>query len=290
MTWRIGLSTGVCTEHPILGVLDAIEASGPRGIEFSTPLHHFAPWEPDQVEQVAHRLAGASLVPVSMHAPFGGRLDLSDDDEHRLQDTLNTSVVAARALARLGGTILVAHPTDIVRHGQDVQARLERAARSLGTLTQACQDLGLTLAIESPLPHLIGGHPDEFDWLLRRVGAHARVCLDTGHTHLGGHWRRFIELAGDRVVHVHAHDNRGQFDDHLPPGEGFVNWSEVATTLEQVHYHGWIMLELKCPEEPLTTYFGRAYDQADRLLNGPGHHRASETPALGLTLAPGGHS
>jgi sugar phosphate isomerase/epimerase len=294
VTWRIGLATGVCPERPILGSLDAIEAtigaSGPRGIEFSTPRHHFEPWEPEQVEQVARRLAGSSLVPVSMHAPFGGRLDLSDDDDHRLQDTLNTTMASARALARLGGTILVAHPTDIVRHGQDVQARLERAARSLKTLTQACRDLGLTLAIESPLPHLIGGHPDEFAWLLHQVGPDARVCLDTGHTHLAGHWRRFIEIAGERVVHVHAHDNRSQFDDHLPPGEGHVNWGEIKATLEQINYGGWIILELKCPEEPLTRYFARACDQADRVLNGSRHDRASDPSVLGFTLAPGGCS
>ena len=268
MSWRIGVCTGVCTERPILGILDAIDASGVRGLEFSTPTHHFAPWEPAQVDAVAARLHGSPLVPVSMHAPFGGRLDLSDGDPHRLQDTIQTVLASAQALSRLGGRVLVAHPTDIVRAGEDVLARLERAAASLRTLTQGCKRLGVTLAIESPLPHLVGGHPDEFAWLLERVGPDARVCLDTGHTSLGGHWHRFVELAGDRLVHVHAHDNHGHFDDHLPPGEGRIDWHDITRTLQQVRYTGWIILELKCPEEPLVGYFARAFEQAHRLLNG----------------------
>jgi sugar phosphate isomerase/epimerase len=271
VTWRIGVSSGVCPEHPILPSLDAIEASGVIGVEFSTPQHHFAPWEPTQVDAVAARLRGSPILPISMHAPFGGRLDLSDADPHRLQDTLHTVLTTAHALARLGGHVLVAHATDIVRNGEDVQARLDRAATSLRVLTEGCKHLGLTLAIESPLPHLVGGHPDEFAWLLHRVGPDARVCLDTGHTYLGGHWCRFVEVAGDRLVHVHAHDNRGQFDDHLPPGDGHIPWHEIRRSLQQVSYAGWIILELKCPEEPLVSYFARAFDQANRLLNDGAH-------------------
>jgi sugar phosphate isomerase/epimerase len=267
VSWRIGVATGTCLEHPILGALDAIETSGIRGVEFGTPPHHFAPWEPAQVDAVVARLHGSPFVPVSMHAPFGGRLDLSDGDPYRLEDTLRTALTAAQALARLGGRILVAHPTDIVRSGADVQAHLHRAASSLRVLTQGCQTLGLTLAIESPLPHLIGGHPDEFAWLLAHVGADARVCLDTGHLHLGGHWCRFVEIAGDRIVHIHAHDNRGQFDDHLPPGDGQIAWHEIRRSLAQIHYGGWIMLELKCPDEPLAGYYARAFAQAQHLFN-----------------------
>jgi sugar phosphate isomerase/epimerase len=288
VSWRIGIATGACTERPILAVLDAIEASGLRGLEFSTPPHHFAPWQPKEVEVVAGRLLNSPLVPVSMHAPFGGRLDLSDADEHRLQDTLQTVLTAASALARLGGSVLVAHPTDIVRYGEDVQARLHRAANSLRVLTQGCKKLGLILAIESPLPHLVGGHPDEFAWLLQHVGPDARVCLDTGHTSLGGHWRRFVDIAGHRLVHVHAHDNRGQFDDHLPPGEGLVAWHDIKSTLQQVNYDGWIILELKCPEEPLDGYFARAWHQTNRLLNDTAPDFAAGSSALTVTSVSGG--
>jgi sugar phosphate isomerase/epimerase len=267
VTWRIGMASGTCTGHPIIGALDAIEASGILGVEFGTPPHHFAPWEPGQVDAVAARMRDSLLVPVSMHAPFGGRLDLSDLDPHRLQDTVRTVQTTAEALARLGGRVLVAHATDVARSGADVQAHLDRAAASLRTLTDSCNRLDVILAIESPLPHLIGGHPDEFAWLLQQVGPDARACFDTGHLHLGGHWCRFVEIAGDRLVHVHAHDNRGQFDDHLPPGDGHVAWAEIRRSLQQINYTGWIMLELKCPEEPLVSYYTRAWDQANRLLN-----------------------
>ncbi len=145
VSWRIGVASGTCIEHPIPGALDAIQASGIVGVEFGTPQHRFAPWEPAQVDAVAARLHGSPLLPVSMHAPFGGRLDLSDADPHRLQDTLHTVLTSAHALARFGGQVLVAHPTDIVRNGADVQGHLDRAATSLRVLTQGCKNLGLTL-------------------------------------------------------------------------------------------------------------------------------------------------
>ena len=49
------------------------------------------------------------------------------------------------------------------------------------------------------------------------------VCLDTGHTTLGRHWRRFLTVAASRLTHVHANDHRGQSDDHLPPGDGRID-------------------------------------------------------------------
>lgn len=107
---------------------------------------------------------------------------------------------------------------------------------------------------------------DEFAWILEQVGDGPGVCLDTAHTTLGHHWRRFVEVAGDRLIHVHANDHRGQFDDHLPPGDGVIDWREIADTLRQVDYDGWIMLELKCPTEPLATHLSRAHSQAVRLF------------------------
>ena len=92
--------------------------------------------------------------------------------------------------------------------------------------------------------------------------------FDTGHAALGHHWDRFIELAGDRLVHVHVNDNRGQFDDHLPPGEGTIDWRHIRETLEQVGFDGWIVLELSCPAGPLSEFLRNAMERTRALFPG----------------------
>lgn len=266
MTWRIGLATGCCAERPVLEVLDAADAAGFTGIELGTPPGHFAPWEPAQVDAVFHKLRTLRCVPVSMHAPFGGQLDLAHHDDGHRESALATLLASARALKTLGGSILVVHPTDHVRAHHDPAPRLAWASEALRRLTESAAAFGVTVAIETPLPHLIGGHPDEFARILDHVGPAARVCLDTGHTFLGGFTHRFIELAADRLVHVHAHDNHGRYDDHLIPGDGAIDWPSVHASLSAVGYSGWLILELKCPDIPLTDHFRRAHAQLQHLL------------------------
>lgn len=266
MSWRLGISSGACTECPILDVLPAIVRSGAAGVEVGTPPRHFDPWQADQVASLGAALAAAPLEAVSIHAPFGGLLDLAEPNVHHRHAAIGAILTAAGAIKRLGGTLVVVHPSDLERNGHDVGARLADCARSLATLAENLRRDGLTLALESPLPHLIGGHPDEFAWLIAQVQDSMRVCLDTGHTALGRNWHRFLDVAGHRLVHVHASDNRGHRDDHLPPGDGLIDWPEIVRTLRAVDYSGWIMLELGCPQGDVGEYFGRAYTRAASLF------------------------
>jgi sugar phosphate isomerase/epimerase len=271
MTWRLGISSGACTECPILDVIPAIVRSGATGVEVGTPPRHFDPWQDDQVAALGAALAAAPLEAVSIHAPFGGLLDLAEPNPHHRHAAIGAILTAAGAIKRLGGTLVVVHPSDFERNGSDVQARLADSARSLATLADSLRHDGITLVLESPLPHLIGGHPDEFAWLLTQVNDSVRVCLDTGHTALGGHWHQFVDVAGARLCHVHASDNFGRRDDHLPPGDGCLDWPEIRRTLEAAAFSGWIMLELTCPGEDVASHFSRAVAQAERLL-GPSSH------------------
>ena len=270
MSWSLGISSGACTERPILEVLGALQGIGVRGVELGTPPRHFDVWQEPQVAAVAGQMAAWGMQPVSIHAPFGGLLDLAEPNPHHRHAAIGAILTAASAIKRIGGRIVVVHPSDLVRHGADVDARLADCAQSLHHLSVCCRQEGLTLAIESPLPHLIGGHPDEFAWLLARVDGSAGVCLDTGHTALGKWWHRFVDVAGARLVHVHASDNHGHYDDHLPPGDGDLDWPAIVRSLQDCAFAGWIMLELKCPQGTLSDYFTRALTQATRLLPGSG--------------------
>ncbi|HET9368983.1 MAG TPA: sugar phosphate isomerase/epimerase family protein [Vicinamibacterales bacterium] len=258
MTARIGISTGGCYDRPIVEVVADVAKAGAAAIEVGTPPGHFNPLQDGEVEALDRALRAASLQPVSIHAPFGGLLDLADPNPRHRHAAVGAVLTAASAIKRLGGSMVIVHPSDLERHGRDVGVRLADCAESLRLLALNCAAEGVTVALESPLPHLIGGDPGEFAWLLEHSHETVRVCLDTGHTALGGHWNEFLRVSGSRLVHVHVHDNRGHWDDHLPPGEGVIDWAAIAGSLRTADFHGWLMLELSCPGNDRAAYFGRA--------------------------------
>jgi sugar phosphate isomerase/epimerase len=67
----------------------------------------------------------------------------------------------------------------------------------------------------------------------------AAMCLDLGHWFhyaMGRDWGNlatWLEMAGDRVAHLHLHDNNGEGDQHLGLGEGALNLPEAWGLLAQ---------------------------------------------------------
>lgn len=207
---------------------------------------------------------------VSIHAPFGGLLDLSDPNPHHRYAAIGAISTAASALRSLDGRIVVVHPSDTPREGQDVGRRLHDCATSLTTLSRLLGQMSLTLALESPLPHLVGGHVDEFRYLLEHAPGDMGVCLDTSHTTLGHQWHQFVDLAGPRLVHVHANDHHGSWDDHLVPGDGTIDWKEIRADLDRVDYRGWVMLEVHLAGGPSAEMFARGRDRLSAWLGSTG--------------------
>lgn len=275
MRWRLGISSGACAERPILDMIPILQASGAAGIEVGTPPRHFDPWQEQEIDALRDALARARLPAVSIHAPFGGVFDLADPNPRHRETAIDAMLTAARAIKRLGGHAVIVHPSDLERRHHNVDARLAGCAGGLKALADPCRQEGVTLVIESPLPHLIGGHPDEFAWLLGTVDESVRVCLDTGHAWLGRHWRRFVEVSDGRLMHVHANDNHGRWDDHLAPGDGAVDWDEIGSSLRDADFSGWIMVEMHCPGDEAERAFRRALTHTRALLDKydqPGGH------------------
>jgi len=266
MRWQIGASTGCCIDRPVLEVVDALHEAGITGVEVGTPPKHFDPWREHEVHALRARLHQYAIRPISIHAPFGGLLDLSDPNPHHRQAAIGAILTAAAALKTLGGRRVVVHPSDVPRDGQDVPLRLRLIGDSLQVLAAACDRMNLTLTVESPLPHLVGGDPREFEQILRGLPLSAGVCLDTGHTSLGKHWRQFLDLTRGRLTHIHACDHRGVFDDHLAPGEGILDWASIGRDLLEARFDGWIMLELRCPAGSIAAYFAQAATRLRALL------------------------
>ncbi|MDY4920622.1 MAG: sugar phosphate isomerase/epimerase family protein [Phascolarctobacterium sp.] len=62
----------------------------------------------------------------------------------------------------------------------------------------------------------------------------AKALIDTGHAHVNG-WDipALIKTLGPRLYACHLHDNSGLGDEHLPIGQGTINWQSYFKAIKK---------------------------------------------------------
>jgi sugar phosphate isomerase/epimerase len=252
--WPIGLSTGCFYQTPLVDCLETIRASGFSMIEvvFSPP--HLDYRDPRAVRDAAARIDGLGLEAYSFHAPFADDIDISSPDPAGRDHALAEILRAVEAAAMLGVHYIVIHPgpenADIPSREERV-LRIENVCSVLERVAARCSELGIQCVLENKLPHLMFGQSADLLWILsclkgNRVGA----CLDTGHAHLAGDLYPLVYKMGPHLRLLHVHDNKGHGDDHLPPGDGRIDWTTLLKELAAVHFSGALILELAGGGEP----------------------------------------
>jgi|UniRef100_A0A7C3DH58 sugar phosphate isomerase/epimerase len=121
------------------------------------------------------------------------------------------------------GLVPLRLPEAVAHAHQLVQEALEQLELAIPV---ALENLGLSKAdlLETPdeLAKLLEAHP------------HYGFCLDVGHALIQrgpGGPQEYYHLLAHRLLHLHLHDNRGDRDEHLPCGDGAVNWAWVRGAL-----------------------------------------------------------
>jgi sugar phosphate isomerase/epimerase len=246
MSWTLGISTGIGYRHPIEETLGPIREAGFAAIEVSTAPQHLDLSHPGAWPVLADRIRSEGLRVHSLHAPFGHDVNITSPDREGRESAFGRLTQAADALAVLGGALYVIHPGgEDQRWVWERERTLALAAAGLLRVAQVCRERGLTLVVETPLPHLLGGQPDDFAWILEQLPTEGvGVCIDTSHCSLGGFLYDAVARFGGRLVHVQGSDNRGVSDDHLPPGQGIIDWPRFRSALESVGYAGVFLLEI----------------------------------------------
>jgi len=244
--WTTGISTGIGYRHPIESTLEPIREAGFETLEISTAPQHLDLSSPAALEALHRRIGDAGLRVHSLHAPFGHDVNITSPDAAHRRAALDHLHRATEALAILGGTLYVIHPGgEDQRWVWERDLRMSLAVEGLLEVAAGCHAQGLTLVLETPLPHLLGGSLDDFSWILDRLPREGiGVCVDTSHCSLGGFLFDAVSRFGERLVHVQVSDNRGVTDDHLPPGQGIIDWSRFRQALVGVGYRGVFMLEV----------------------------------------------
>lgn len=245
--WPIGLSTGSFHAERFCDCIGAIREAGFSIVEVCSFPAHLDYHDRSAVERAATRLRELELEAYSFHSPFAEHIDITALDDGARQQALAEINRALEAAAILGVRHFVLHPGP-ERDGGPREERLQRmenAATVLNMIARRCRDLGVRLVLENMLPHLFAGHVRDLFWLLGALETpEVGICLDTGHAFLSGDLGNVAHKLSGHLWMIHASDNHGSHDDHLPPGEGNVPWRDLLAQLASSDFRGAFILEL----------------------------------------------
>jgi len=172
----------------------------------------------------------------------------SDLYESLRRASLQENFEALEAAAELGIEKVVLHPGFITGLGKFVIDKAKgHAMESLEAILKKAVNLQITLCIENMFPqaHFLI-QPHEFHPVFETF-PEIRLTLDIGHANLGGGKNQsseFIRLYGYRIGHVHANDNFGKEDSHLPIGAGIIDFERIMRELKEAQYDETITLEV----------------------------------------------
>ena len=186
----------------------------------------------------------------------GPQADLLDSAEHLTR--------VARAAAELGVPVVVTHAGPFTLDESEFPARLEAVLRTCEKLASVAQETGIVFALENVMP---GPATDLVCCALRHLDPqHFGFCYDSSHEQIDG--PRPFDLLGtlrDRVVAVRLSDRVRAFVDHVPPGEGFVDWAALVAALRATSFAGPLLFEVMVThalEKETRPFLRVAYERA----------------------------
>ena len=202
------------------------------------------------------QLAQAGLA-VTVHAPF---MDLNPGaleplvfaaTRHRFEQCLE-------AAGELGARLVVFHPGyDPWKYGGQDHLWLEQSRLFWPPLLDRAARTGCTIALENIFEVGPGTLASLLDSIDSPLLGH---CFDIGH------WRLFAEgsladwfaALGPRLTHLHLHDNLGTRDEHLPVGEGSIDFAELFSLVASLARPPSLTLEAHSQEALLRSLRGVA--------------------------------
>jgi sugar phosphate isomerase/epimerase len=249
-------------------LLAAVAARGITHLELYTPVASSL-FEADEavlaVTDVARR---HDLVFWSVHAPFGGEVDLSQPDELPRRHSVQCILRALEIAERVDAGMLVIHAGLSTGDEEERGQRLKQAIRSVNELVKRSSQAGVGLALEY-LPtnkERICNSSQDCHHLLRYVDGAPGICMDTNHANLGEPLAQAVTALGDRIATLHISDNDGVEERHLMPGQGTIDWAEFVGLLDDIGYTGALIYEASQSSEDITERLDMTVSSARQYL------------------------
>lgn len=170
---------------------------------------------------------------ISLHLPFSD-LNLASLNEPIWSETLR-QMKECIELASPFARVAVVHPGHLSPLGMHMpDMAWHRSIEGLQKLCDFAAEFDVTIGVENMvnMDFIFGKHAEEMLGMIESVNRdNLGMTFDVGHANTNGEVPVFLDKCIDKMVHVHLHDNMGKRDEHLPAGEGTVDWTAVIERL-----------------------------------------------------------
>jgi sugar phosphate isomerase/epimerase len=252
---RLGLSTFLWPGMDLARWLDLAAELGLGGVELRADPRAACPSDlsPDDRRRLRDRLEERGLWS-TVHAPIYG-VNLAAPIRSLAAASLGEVLASVDLAAAVGSRLVVVHPGHVDEDYLPLDGERDHAWQRFLFALEAILSRAGRHGVQVALENKQRGR----GWdMVYAPEDHARVvdrfpelgaCLDFGHLHTtGGAPAAYVTALGERLVHVHLHDNRGERDEHLALGHGGVAWQEALEALDGAGYRGAVVLEIPDPD------------------------------------------
>ena len=191
-------------------------------------LDHLSPRE---VERTSRALSKKNI-PVTFHGPF---MDLNPGavDERVRELTLFRFRQLMELVPRFHPLAIVLHPGyDRWRYDGDVDLWLKNSLATWKLIIEKAEALPVRIALEN----VFDENPKPLRRLLEAIDSPLLgYCMDAGHGHLFSEVPlvEWIEDLGARLMEIHIHDNHRRADEHLPLGQGNIDFPAIFSRIKR---------------------------------------------------------
>jgi sugar phosphate isomerase/epimerase len=198
----------------------------------------------------------------TVHAPFAD-INLASPSRTMLEASLKRLTKSLYYTHVLDAKLWVLHPGAKTGISQFYPgAEWKQNIQSIEELYAEAEQLGVNVAIENlPAKYwFVMSSPEDFHKFYKETSLPIGIVLDIGHAHLENQIQPFFNQLADKIVHIHASDNKGVEDEHLGVGHGTINYDKFALALKKIDYNQRVIVE-SCE------YVSESLQKLEMLLN-----------------------
>lgn len=251
----LGYNTNGLAHHDPFDAVELLAEIGYRSVALTIDHHCLSPYGPRfrddlrRMRETLKRLGMRSVVET------GARFLLDRYVKH--EPTLMTQVSQGRAkridfyqrcidIAVELESDCVSIWSGILRDDVSEEAAYDRLVEGLKPVLDYAAQREVIIGFE-PEPGMFIDTMARYDQLVERLAApHFRLTLDVGHLQCLGETPlvTYVRRYGSQLVNVHIEDMRRNVHEHLPFGEGEIDFNSVLAVLAEVGFSGGLHVEL----------------------------------------------